>query len=316
MAVALSVIWIRNLFAATMLMGIFSLLAATLYVLLDAVDVALTEAAVGAGLPIILMLSALALTTSHEKSHNPRHNHLALTVVLVTGGALIYGTTDMPSFADPQAPAHQHVAPRYIEDSPTEIGIPNMVTSVLASYRGLDTLGEVLVIFAAGLGVLLTLGAGVYQPRNRALRRGPRVKPNVVLRVGGSLLIPLILLFALYVQFHGEFSPGGGFQAGIIFAAAFVLFALVYGLDSLQRAIPPPLVHRLAASGALLFLGVGVWAMLSGGNFLEYKALSAHPQTGELLGIILIELGVGITVASVVVSLFYSFAGQARRPGN
>jgi multicomponent Na+:H+ antiporter subunit B len=166
-AVALATVWIRNLFAATMLMGIFSLLAASLYVLLDAVDVALTEAAVGAGISIILMLGALVLTTSKEKVHDTRHNLLALVVVLITGAALIYGTMDMPSFADPDAPAHQHVSPRYTQVSVDEIGIPNMVTSVLASYRGLDTLGEVLVIFVAGVGVLLVLGTGGYRRRRR-----------------------------------------------------------------------------------------------------------------------------------------------------
>ena len=154
-----------------MLMGIFSLLAASLYVLLDAVDVALTEAAVGAGVSIILMLGALVLTTSEEKVHNTKHNLLALVVVLITGGALIYGTMDMPNFADPEAPAHQHVAPRYVQDSVDEIGIPNMVTSVLASYRGLDTLGEVLVIFSAGVAVLLMLGAGTYRRRTRPPRK-------------------------------------------------------------------------------------------------------------------------------------------------
>ncbi|MFO8003331.1 DUF4040 domain-containing protein [Thioalkalivibrio sp.] len=169
-AVALATVWIRNLFAATMLMGIFSLLAASLYVLLDAVDVALTEAAVGAGVSIILMLGALVLTTSKEKVHDAKHNLLALVVVLITGGALIYGTMDMPNFADPQAPAHQHVAPRYVQDSVEEIGIPNMVTSVLASYRGLDTLGEVLVIFSAGVAVLLLLGTGTYRRRPRPPR--------------------------------------------------------------------------------------------------------------------------------------------------
>lgn len=168
MVVALATIRIRDLFAATMLMGIFSLLAASLYVLLDAPDVALTEAAVGAGVSTILMLGALALTTSAEKVHNAKHNLLALVVVVITGAALIYGTLDMPSFGDPQAPAHVHVASRYVEKSVAEIGIPNMVTSVLASYRGLDTLGEVLVIFAAGVAVLLLLGAGHYRRQSRS----------------------------------------------------------------------------------------------------------------------------------------------------
>lgn len=138
--------------------------------------------------------------------------------------------------------------------------------------------------------------------------------PHIVLRVGAKLLIPIILLFALYVQFHGEYSPGGGFQAGIIFAAALVLYALIFGLETIQRAVPPGAVHLLAACGALLYISIGIWAMFAGGNFLEYKVLASNPKLGETIGIILIELGVGITVASVVITLFYSFAGRERQP--
>jgi multicomponent Na+:H+ antiporter subunit B len=140
------------------------------------------------------------------------------------------------------------------------------------------------------------------------------MRPHLVLRVGAKVLIPMILLFALYVQFHGEYSPGGGFQAGIIFGSALVLYTLIFGLDAVQRAVPPVAVHLLSAFGALLYMGVGVWAMFAGGHFLEYKVLAADPQAGEHLGIILIELGVGITVAAVVTSLFYSFAGRPRKP--
>lgn len=136
---------------------------------------------------------------------------------------------------------------------------------------------------------------------------------HIVLRVGAKLLIPVILLFALYIQFHGEYSPGGGFQAGIIFGSALILYALIYGLDAVQRAVPPAVVHGLSAFGAILFTAVGIASLFAGGNFLEYKVLAAHPHSGESIGIILVELGVGITVAAVVVTLFYSFAGRARR---
>jgi multicomponent Na+:H+ antiporter subunit B len=142
------------------------------------------------------------------------------------------------------------------------------------------------------------------------------MSPHIVLRVGAKVLIPVILLFALYIQFHGEYSPGGGFQAGIIFAAALVLYTLIFGLDAVQRAVPPVAVHLLSAGGALLYMAVGVWAMFAGGHFLEYKVLAADPHTGETMGIILIELGVGITVGAVVISLFYSFAGRTRETEN
>ena len=140
-----------------MLAGIYSLLSAGIFVQLDAVDVAFTEAAVGAGISTIVMLGTLALTSDKE-STPIKFRPLPLIVVLVTGAVLIYGTFDMPVLGDPAAPVHQHVAPRYIEASGREIGIPNIVTSVLASYRGYDTLGEVTVIFTAGIGVLMLIG--------------------------------------------------------------------------------------------------------------------------------------------------------------
>ena len=154
MITAVSLIKLRDLFAVVMLFGIYSLVSAGLFVVLDAVDVAFTEAAVGAGVATVFMLSTLALTSSREKipAHRPA---VPLIVVLITGMALVYGTYDIPPYGAADDPIHRHVAPRYIEDSPREIGIPNMVTSVLASYRGYDTLGETLVVFTAAIGVLL-----------------------------------------------------------------------------------------------------------------------------------------------------------------
>jgi len=157
---------LHNLFAVVMLTGIFSLLGAAAYVVLDAVDVAFTEAAVGAGISTVLMLGTLALTTSEEKPTPPRHMLAALAVVGITGAVLLYGTLDMPHYGDPNAPVHHHVAPRYLEESEKEIGLPNVVTSVLASYRGYDTLGETFVIFTAAAGVLAILGR-VRRPKRR-----------------------------------------------------------------------------------------------------------------------------------------------------
>jgi multicomponent Na+:H+ antiporter subunit B len=134
------------------------------------------------------------------------------------------------------------------------------------------------------------------------------VEHHFVLRVVGRLLIPLIMLFALYVQFHGDYGPGGGFQAGVIFAAGFILYGLIYGVDKLRDVVHPGVVRSLAAFGVLLYAGVGVAAMLSDGEFLNYSALATDPVAGQHLGILLIEAGVGITVASTMVILFYAFA--------
>jgi len=157
---ALIIVRLRSLFAAAMLAGIYSFLGAGWMLLMDAPDVAFTEASVGAGISTVLFLATLALTTREEKPQRGRR-WLPGIAVLVTGAALIYATFDMPRYGDPGAPIHHHVAPRYIEDSDDEIGIPNVVTSVLASYRGYDTLGETTVIFTAGVAVLLLLqGSG------------------------------------------------------------------------------------------------------------------------------------------------------------
>jgi len=153
---AFAIVKTDRLFAVVMLSGVFSLLSALLFVALDAVDVAFTEAAVGAGISTVLMLGTIALTARTE--NKPRiFSPLPFVVVLVTGVALVYGTLDMPNFGDPAAPAQQHVAPEYLEGSLNDVEIPNVVTTILASYRGYDTLGETAVVFTAGIGVLLLL---------------------------------------------------------------------------------------------------------------------------------------------------------------
>lgn len=155
-ATAIAIAKLDRLFAVVMLSGVFSLLAALLFVNMDAVDVAFTEAAVGAGISTVLMLGTIALTARVEKPsrHSPA---IPLLVCTITGAALIYGTLDMPNFGDANAPVHTHVGPDYLENSQHEIGVPNVVTAILASYRGYDTLGETAVVFTAGIGVLLLI---------------------------------------------------------------------------------------------------------------------------------------------------------------
>ena len=135
---------------------------------------------------------------------------------------------------------------------------------------------------------------------------------RVILRVGAKWLIPFILIFALYVQFHGDYGPGGGFQAGVIFAAAFVLYALVYGLGPVMRVLPPKVAYVCGALGVAIYLGVGFVAMALGGEFLNYNVLAHDPAHGQHYGIIGVELGVLVTVFGVMVALFYAFAGRRR----
>jgi len=291
-----------------MLSGVYSLITAALFMDLDAVDVAFTEAAVGAGVTTVLMLSSLYLT--HRFEAKPKHGSLIpLLVVSITGAALIYATLGAPMLGDPAAPVHQHVAPRYIQQSQAEVGMPNMVTAVLASYRGYDTFGETVVIFTAGLAVMLLLG----------IQKGSESRPPYnaiddqgVLRVVVKLLIPLILLYALYVQFHGDFGAGGGFQAGVIFATGFVLYDLAFGQKQARTVISPNWLPRLAALGVLLYGGVGVVSMIMGKPFLDYSALAHDPLHGQHLGVLLVEIGVGITIFSIILLIFYSLSGRRR----
>ena len=132
---------------------------------------------------------------------------------------------------------------------------------------------------------------------------------HIVLKVAAKLILPFILLFALYVQFHGDFGPGGGFQAGVIFGAGIILYALVFGVDHARAVVAPEVVRAVAALGVLLYTGVGVVSLLLGANFLDYDVLAAHPVAGQHLGILLVELGVGLTVTAVMIVLFYAFTG-------
>lgn len=134
------------------------------------------------------------------------------------------------------------------------------------------------------------------------------MKDYLVLRVVTKLLAPFILLFALYVQFHGDYGPGGGFQAGVIFAAGFILYALVFGVASARKILPEGILRAGIAGGVLLYAGVGVAGLLMGGNYLDYFVLAQDPVKGQHLGILLIEFGVGTTVACVMMTVFFTFA--------
>lgn len=136
---------------------------------------------------------------------------------------------------------------------------------------------------------------------------------HLILRVVTKIVIPFILLFALYVQFHGDFGPGGGFQAGVIFGSAMILYALVFGLERAERVVPPQALRVLMAAGVLIFAGTGVAAMLLGGNFLDYGYLAHDPHHGQHYGILLVEFGVGVTVTATMIMLFFAFMGRRER---
>ncbi len=178
--IAIGIIVLRDLLAAVILLGMYSLVAAGAFVVMDAVDVAFTEAAVGAGISTILFLGALSFT-KHEQKPRGHDSVLALVFVVITGGLLIYGSLDMPHYGSAESPAQTHpeLAERFIYQSADEVGPPNLVTSVLASYRGYDTLGETVVVFAAGIAVLSLLGLKRRRPEDEAPEDAPGDVPNI-----------------------------------------------------------------------------------------------------------------------------------------
>lgn len=306
---AIAIVRTENLFVAVMLTSIFSLLMAANFFILDAADVALTEAAVGAGVTTVIFLCALALTGDSEK---PREGGrwVALGTVGVLALLIIYATFDKPRLGDPEAPVHLHVAPWYLEKTPEYIDIPNVVTAILSSFRGYDTLGEVLVVFAACIGVLFILGVPAPRKTPIVVQKNSGLRHHLIPQVVGRLLIPFIVLFGLYTQFHGEYGPGGGFQAGAIIATGVILYALLEGESKALRAVPRSVLLGMVVGGALLFGGVGVVCMLMGGTFLDYSVLSADPVWGQQLGILIIEAGVGMAVCGALLSIFHAFAAR------
>ena len=139
------------------------------------------------------------------------------------------------------------------------------------------------------------------------------MREELIVRVGAKILAPFIITFALYVHFHGDYSPGGGFQAGVILAAAFALLALVYGLEAVQKVLPPRFARACAALGVIIYAGIGVVTMVLGHNYLGYNALAHDPEHGQHYGILGVELGVLVTVFGVMVTVFYLFAGRRGR---
>ena len=313
---AIVIIRSHRLFGLVMLSGVYSLISALIFVVMDAVDVAFTEAAVGAGVSTLFMLATLVVTGRTEKPATRKRVIVSLVVVSITGAALVWGTLDMPGFGSPDNPVHHHVADRYIAQSDDEIDVPNMVTSVLASYRGFDTLGEVFVVFTALIGVLslttLTRREPVVPVKFHSDQKVDH-RPYPILQVMTILLLPFILLFALYVQFHGDFGPGGGFQAGVIFATGIILYTLTFGLNDAISLVSVKAIKWSAAFGVLLYSGTGVVSMLLGGNFLNYNLLRDDPIAGQHLGILVIELGVGITVAAAMIGIFFSLVDATQK---
>ena len=268
---------------------------------------------------------------------------LAIIIVALFGGLLIYCSLDFPSWGDPLAPASVHVSPRYIERTMEETSVPNIVTAVLADYRSYDTMFETIVIFAAGVaclfllrvfrriqpetqlyrhlpsGITLRIAKGVKPPRESAEfeRIDPTWVPHdLIVQTIARIVVPFSQIFALYVIAHGHHSPGGGFQGGVILGASVILFAISHNLRSSFTRISEKLAVLLCGLGVFIYAGTGALSIILGSNYLDYGALSqvlgVDAVTARSHGILMVEIGVGICVMAVMVHLYYNLASAGR----
>jgi multicomponent Na+:H+ antiporter subunit B len=265
-----------------------------------------------------------------------------LIIALVTGAFLIYAAADFPPWGDPASPASTHVSPRYIEKTIEETSVPNIVTAVLADYRGYDTMFETAVIFVAGVvcffllrvlrreepgerlyrhtitGVIIRLKEGAVLPPSGDFERidAQWIPHDLIIKTVCRMLIPFIQIFALYVVAHGHHSPGGGFQGGVILGASIILFAISHDLRAAGQRMREKLDALMCAGGVFIYAGTGALCLLFGLNFLDYGALATilhtDPITARSHGIFIVEIGVAITVMATMISIYNNVSSAGK----
>lgn len=266
---------------------------------------------------------------------------LGFIVVCLTGGLLLYGTAEFPDWGDPNSPASLHLSNYYIEHTLEETQVPNLVTAVLADYRGFDTMFETAVVFTAGLACFLLLrdyrskrdhyyrhvptGVVLHFKEGHQLKKiGDEfeavdkdwVPSDIIIQTVCRILIPFIQIYALYVVAHGDYSPGGGFQGGVIFGSSFILLAISYNLKTLMKRISEKVLGIFSATGVLIYVGIGAIAMVMGGNFLDYSKLAPlvpiDPGHIRAIGMLGVEIGVGIAVTAVMAIIYINIVSEGR----
>ncbi|MBT8357343.1 MAG: Na(+)/H(+) antiporter subunit B [Deltaproteobacteria bacterium] len=264
-------------------------------------------------------------------------------LILLLGGLLFYGAIDFPVWGDPHSPASRHLSPYYIEHTLSDTSVPNIVTSVLADYRGYDTMFETIVIFTAGIisffllrifkkttpdsrlyrhiptGITLRIEKGGKVPDGSAdFERIDSVwiPYDLIVRTTCRMIIPFIQIFALYVIAHGHHSPGGGFQGGVILGASLVLFAIVFNLRLAIKQMGEKWVTFMGALGVSIYVGTGFLCVFLQSRYLDYSGLADLLGTDSITarshGILIVEIGVGIAVMAVMIMLYYNLASAGK----
>jgi len=266
---------------------------------------------------------------------------IGFIVVCLTGAMLLYGTGEFPDWGDPHSPASLHLSNDYLEKAFDQTQVPNIVTAVLADYRGFDTMFETAVIFTAGLACFLLLrdfrekeerfyrhtatGVILHVKDSQKVLLVERefehmdkdwVPSDLIIKTVCRILIPFIQIYGLYVIAHGDFSPGGGFQGGVILGSSLILLAISYNLKTLVRRIKEKILGIYAAIGVLIYVGIATLCMPMGGSFLNYTKLAplipGDPHHVRALGMLGVEIGVGIAVTAVMVIIYVNIVSAGR----
>lgn len=245
---------------------------------------------------------------------------LALLFTISVGALLIWGSTDFPDWGDPNSPASNNLSDKYISQAYEASHVPNLVSAILADYRNFDTMFETTVVFTAGTAIflILRLPLGPLARRRNTMHPEAAVQPlprDPILEMACRILFPPTHLFGLYVLAHGHYSPGGGFQAGVILGASFILLAIGFDLRAILARLPEGLFKPMTALGVLAYVGLGVLCIVLNKNFLDYEALRQlapfiDKQMIRSHGILLVECGVALTVGSVIFSIYTNLVSR------
>jgi multicomponent Na+:H+ antiporter subunit B len=250
----------------------------------------------------------------------------ATIAVVITGGILLYGVSDFPGFGDPHSPAnagvpgHESISQYYITKSYGDTKVPNIVTSVLADYRGYDTMFETVVIFAAGMAIFAILRVVGDDSERKPRRKEESSFTNgdhsrIIIGTTCRLLVPIIQLFALYVIAHGHHSPGGGFQGGVILAASFIIIALAENLNAALKRLSETNYLKIACVGILVYAGFGVMCQVLESDFLDYGVLQPilmtdGPEMARSHSMLGVEIGVAFTVTAIMFAIYANLSSR------
>ena len=244
---------------------------------------------------------------------------LCFIAAVITGILLVIAADDFPDWGDPESPASTHLSPHFITEAVNETAVPNVVTAVLADYRGFDTMFETAVIFTAGIAVIFVLRSSDRRRKGAVLeeRSSSLVRQDIIVQNVARIVFPFIQLFALYVVMHGHHSPGGGFQGGVMLGASFILLAISYNLGKIFSRMKERTSILQANGGVFLYAGIGAICLALGGNFLDYGRLSkVLPATDEVMahshGMLVIEIGVALAVMAIMVAIYANLSSRGK----